>query len=398
MKQFLVVCSMKVVIHAVAFLVCAFHGLQAADTVRICTYNALKYSAQNEDGRNVHFRRVLDSIRPDILICQEVDDASLGVRFLTDVMTWTPFTASPFIDGPDTDNQILFDQSKFTFLGQRRIPTSLRDIAEFTLATMPTDGTDPDTIVIYSVHLKASNDDASAAQRTSEIRRLVTSITTNRYAIVAGDFNIYAPQEQAYTALVGNSAVRRFIDPIGTSWVRNDRAYAALYTQCTRKTTLGSCGGGVDGGVDDRFDFILFSEELAPRVVPGSYTAFGNDGVPRLNDAIDEPTNQRVSAAMAAALKCASDHLPVYVDVIIGDVQASVEGAEQLTPWIRLQGTTLVVDDVQDKSVAMLYDINGRMCMETVLQGPTARIDAGSLLPGVYALRVGSRWASFVMP
>ena len=184
----------------------------------------------------------------------------------------------------------------------------------------------------------------------------------------------------------------------GTQWVRNDRAYASFYTQCTRKTTLGSCGGGVDGGVDDRFDYILVSNELAPRVVPGSYTAFGNDGVPRLNDAIDEPTNQRVSAAMAAALKCASDHLPVYVDVIIGDVQASVEGAEQLTPWIRLQGTTLVVDDVQDKSVAMLYDINGRMCMETVLQGPTARIDAGSLLPGVYALRVGSRWASFVMP
>lgn len=389
---------MKVVIHAAVLLVCAFHGLQAADTVRICTYNALKYNTQNEEGRNVHFQRVLDSIRPDILLCQEVEDPSLGVRFLTEVLTWTPFGASPFINGPDTDNQILFDQSKFTFVGQRRISTTLRDIAEFTLATMPTNGTTPDTVVLYSVHLKASNDDASAAQRTAEVRRLVNSITTSRYAVVAGDFNIYSPQEQAYTALVGNSAIRRFVDPIGTSWVRNDRAYAALYTQCTRKTTLGSCGGGVDGGVDDRFDYILFSEELAPRVVPGSYTAFGNDGVPRLNEAIDEPVNQRVSAAMAASLKCASDHLPVYVDIIIGDVQAGVEGAQQTTPWLRLHGTTLVVSAAKDHEVAMLYDIKGRLCSETLLHGPTARIDAGSLLPGVYALRVGSRWASFVMP
>jgi hypothetical protein len=101
---------------------------------------------------------------------------------------------------------------------------------------------------------------------------------------------------------------------------------------------------------------------------------------------------------MAASLKCASDHLPVYVDVIIGDVQAGVEGAQQTTPWLRLHGTTLVVSAAKDHEVAMLYDINGRLCSETLLHGPTARIDAGSLLPGVYALRVGSRWTSIVIP
>lgn len=389
---------MKAVVFAVFVLCCTLYTSRAADTVRICTYNALKYSAQNEDGRIPHFRRVLDSIRPDILLCQEVDDASLGVRFVADVLTWTPFAASPFIDGPDTDNQILFAQDKFTYVGQRRITTTLRDIAEFTIATRPTNGLPPDTLVLYSVHLKASDDAASAAQRGREVGRMIASMTSARYAVIAGDFNIYSPQEVAYTDLVGSSATRRFVDPLGTTWVRNAAAYAQIYTQCTRRTTLGSCGGGVDGGVDDRFDYILVSTDLAPRVVPGSYTSFGNDGVARLNSAIDDPPNQRVSAEMAAALKCASDHLPVYVDVVLGDVQASVEGAANDASWLRLHGLSLEIDGLRDRDVVQIYDMQGRLWADHVVLGPSTSISVAGLPAGVYGVRVGTRWASVVLP
>lgn len=386
-----------VVLTLAAWLLC-WQSASAADTVRICTYNALKYSVSNEDGRIPLFKRVLDSIRPDILLCQEVDDASLGSRFPADVLTWASFAASPYIDGPDTDNQLLFDQAKFTYLGQRRITTTLRDIAEFTLATRPTNGLEPDTLVLYSVHLKASNDDASAAQRAREVDRLLASLTTHRYAVIAGDFNIYSPQEAAYTKLVGPAATRVFVDPLGTSWVRNSSTFAAIYTQCTRNVVLGSCGGGVDGGVDDRFDYILTSADLAGRVVPNSYTAFGNDGVPRLNSAIDDPPNQRVSAEMAAALKCASDHLPLYVDIVLGDVQASVEGAMEDSSWLRHDGNGIIITNINAGDAVQLFDVNGRLRLETSSASTSVRIDTSVLPAGAYGLRAGSRWTSIVLP
>jgi len=389
---------MNVVVPALVAVLLLWQPARAADTVRICTYNALKFSASNEDGRIPHFKRVLDSIRPDILLCQEVEDASLGVRFTSDVLTWTSFVASPYVNGPDTDNQILFDQDKFTFLGQRRIATSLRDIAEFTMATRPTNGLPPDTLVLYSLHLKASNDDASAAQRAREIDQLLASLTPHRYVIIAGDFNIYAPQEVAYTKLVGPAAARRFVDPLGTAWVRNSSGFAQYYTQCTRNVTLGQCGGGVDGGVDDRFDFILTSPELAGRVVPNSYTSFGNDGVPRLNSAIDDPPNQRVSAEMAASLKCASDHLPVYVDIILGDIQASVKGAQENSSWLSHDGSGIIVEGLLAGDAVQLFDINGRLRMETSSTTASLRIDTSMLPPGVYAVHAGTRWTSFVIP
>ncbi|MBU3740899.1 MAG: hypothetical protein FGM24_01290 [Candidatus Kapabacteria bacterium] len=389
---------MKVLVLALSLLCCTLQTSFAADTVRICTYNALKFNASNEDGRIPHFRRILDSIRPDVLLCQEVDDASLGARFVGEVLTWTPFAASPYINGPDTDCQILFAQDKFDYLGQRRITTTLRDIAEFTIATRPTNGLQPDTLVLYAVHLKASDDASSASQRTQEVRRLIAGMTNASYAVIAGDFNIYSPQEAAYTELVGPAATRRFVDPLGTTWARNTAAYAQIYTQCTRQTTMGSCGGGVDGGVDDRFDYILVSTELAPRIVQGSYTPFGNDGVARLNSAIDNPPNQRVSADMAAALKCASDHLPVYVDIILGDLQAGVEGAANNVEWLHLLDHALEIDVVRDRDVVQIYDMQGRLWADHVLIGPTARISVAGLPAGVYGVRAGTRWASFVLP
>lgn len=366
----------------------------AADTVRICTYNVLKFSAANEDGRVPQFARILDSIRPHLLVCQEVEDAAMGPRFVSSVCTWTSFAATPYIDGEDTDNMLLYDQTMFDFIGQRRISTTLRDIAEFTVATRPTNGTQPDTIVLYSVHLKASDDSQSAAQRAAEVDRMLAEMSSRSGVIICGDMNIYGPNEAAYTKLVGSSATRRFIDPLGTSWARNDTRYAGIYTQCTRKTTIGTCGGGVDGGLDDRFDLILVSQQLANRIVPGSLTPFGNDGVPRLNESIDEPVNQRVSAEMAAALKCASDHLPLYMDIILGDVQASIQGAVTDTSWYHIESSALVIDDAVPGAVLRLYDIAGRLRLERLVTATPMRIELTGLPAGTYGLNVGTRWTA----
>lgn len=386
---------MKLLLRYLAWAVVAVtctSAVRATDTIRLCTYNALKFSLANEDGRVPLFHLILDSLRPDIMVCQEVEDATLGPRFVSDVLTYASFASSPFIDGEDTDNQLLYDQNKFAFISQRRISTTLRDIAEFIVATTPANGIQPDTLVLYSVHLKASDGSSEAAQRAVEVNTLMSTVTAHRYAVICGDLNLYTPNETAYKAITSASAVRRFVDPLGTNWVRNTAASAAIYTQCTRFTTLGSCGGGVSGGLDDRFDFIFVSEPLESRLVPGSYRPFGNDGVPRLNASIDEPPNTLVSASMSAALKCASDHLPLSVDLILGETPAGIDDVVQpveLSPNPSTGRFQILLQ--KPGHTIRVYNTHGKLVYESLTTQEVETVNLDAQPVGVYQIRY-DRW------
>lgn len=353
----------------------------ASDTLRVCSYNLLKFSQDNEDGRIPQFKRILDSIRPDIVVCSEVADASVGPRFVSEVLTYEPFAATPYHDGPDTEITVLYNQRVLRLLGTKRIPTELRDIFETTLEHLDSQGVPDDTLVVYGVHLKASSSTSDEQQRTREVTALTSRMTTSRNVIVAGDYNVYRPDEPALQALIGPSAIRRFIDPLGSNWRRNDASCASYYTQCTRATTISGCGGGVDGGIDDRFDFILPSAELAPRVLTSTYTAFGNDGAIRFNRSINDPPNQKVSTEIAAALLCASDHLPIYVDVVLGDIPASVDESGQRQWWTSDGHTITIAPGTPDVSV---YSSQGRRVAFLPTSSATQRLE--DLPTGAYIL------------
>ena len=51
---------------------------------------------------------------------------------------------------------------------------------------------------------------------------------------------------------------------------------------------------------------------------------FRRDGLDRLNSSINAPTNMLVSEEISNALQSASDHLPVFAEVILGDIHAGV--------------------------------------------------------------------------
>jgi hypothetical protein len=368
----------------------AFVGttVHAQTPLRLCTYNVLKWSESNEDGRMARFRTILDSIRPSILVAQEVDDPAFGPRFIAEVFSFGQYAATPFIDGNDTDNTLLYDQTKLQLLSQRRIATALRDIAEFVLVVNPEEGRLPDTLVVYSLHLKASDGTAEARQRTDEVRAMLQSMSPVPNIIVCGDFNIYSPNEQAYQALVGGSATRRFIDPLGTTWQRNSSSFASFYTQCTRVTTLGQCGGGVDGGLDDRFDFILASNELFPSLVPNTYTVLGNDGLSRVNSSITSPPNQKVSVAMAEALLCASDHLPVFVDFVLGQRVASIV-TERLLPVVQSRNGSLLIRNVAVGATIRISDVAGREWYKADVTSVPMNVSVQHLPAGAYVFNAG---------
>ena len=94
-------------------------------------------------------------------------------------------------------------------------------------------------------------------------------------------------------------------------WVRNESAHISKFTQSTRTDNLGD--GGATGGLDDRFDFILFSDHFTAKdpdlkYMDGSYKVIGNDGA-HFNTSIIDGSNGSVPDSIAEAIHIASDCL-----------------------------------------------------------------------------------------
>ncbi|MBP6335575.1 MAG: hypothetical protein KA444_08900, partial [Bacteroidia bacterium] len=132
--------------------------------------------------------------------------------------------------------------------------------------------------------------------------------------IVCGDFNLYGSTEPAYQKLLldtgGNEG--HFIDPITMTGTWNDPLYSIRHTQSPRVRALGD--GGSTGGMDDRFDLVLYSQAISlnggMKYINNSQIAYGNDGT-LYNDSINHPSNTAVSPTIANALHNAADHIPV---------------------------------------------------------------------------------------
>ena len=279
---------------------------------KIMSYNLLNYPADSA-VRVPYFRTIMNSVNPDILVVCEMTSRQGVNSFLKSVMNYSSVTydSGRFIDGPDTDNAIFFKKDKFNFISNTPIKTELRDISVFRIS----DKFFMDTLLILTVHLKANlADSLLRAAEIDSLRKYTNSLPAGTNFIVAGDFNIYSSNESAYKKLIKDNPADdgNFTDPLVMTGVWNNSSYAANHTQSTRTRSFGN---GATGGLDDRFDMILNSNAVKNsggiKLIPGTYTAYGNDGN-HYNDSINMVPNTAVSQAIADALHYASDHLPVY--------------------------------------------------------------------------------------
>lgn len=291
--------------------------LSAQEIVKIVTYNVLNYP-QNSYTRNAYFEKIFDEIDADIVVVEEIESQSGVDQFRSQVLG-PKFKSATFIDGPDDDKALFYRDSLFTFISNTPINTQLRDINEFKIAHKFT----ADTLIIYAVHLKASDgtdNEQKRLQEVTELRNESDQLQPGTYFMVLGDFNIYNSYEPAYQKLLDQSNSGYFLDPINSpGYWHNNSGFAVIHTQATRTDDIGD--GGSTGGLDDRFDQILVSESILQDggidYVEGSYYAFGNDGN-HFNDAINYGTNSAVSSDIADALYYGSDHLPVVASFDFG--------------------------------------------------------------------------------
>jgi hypothetical protein len=287
------------------------------------TYNILNYPGSDANTRNPYFRTIIRNSNPDVLVVGEMQSQAGMDGFLNNVLNQTGnnWSAGTFINGPDTDNGIFFKTGKFIFIGNKVIKTVLRDINEFKIihVNYPTD-----TLRIYAVHLKASEGSTNEQQRAAEVdslRKVTNLLPANSCYFVCGDFNIYGATESAYQKLlqVNGNQLGHFVDALSMPGDWNNINYAMYHTQSPRVRQF---GGGSNGGMDDRFDMILYSNAMATNgrivYVNNSLTPYGNDGH-HFNDSINKRPNTAVADSIADALHYAADHIPVYATFTFGN-------------------------------------------------------------------------------
>ena len=238
------------------FLLWAGYAHAQVDTLRIATYNILNFPGSTGTARLPHFRTVINSIDPDILVVQELLSEMGLTTFLDSVMNHdgNVYQAVAFIDGNDTDNSLFYKHERITLVSNRNIATDLRDISEYVLSSSGL------RFRIYSLHLKASQGSDNEQRRLAEVtilRDSLNALDASSHFMVMGDYNIYDSSEPAFEMLAGDQTDNdgRVFDPIDSpgNW-HNSAAFAGIHTQSTRTAQF---GGGATGGLDDRFDLIL---------------------------------------------------------------------------------------------------------------------------------------------
>ena len=358
-----------------------FIGILNASSVRLMTYNLLNY--QDDNDRESDFALIINQTQPDIIIAQEVVGETGYSNFKSDVldiMEPNIWSGAPFINqSAQQDIALFYKQDIFSFVVTNAIHTAqssgTRDVIEWVLIH------DASGIEfnLYGVHLKASSGNSNANQRLEEatiLRQYLDELAANSYFIVGGDFNIYSnnsSSEPAFDMLTsgnnGNSG--QLFDPINRigHW-HNNSSFADVHTQSPRITSF---GGGANGGMDDRFDWLFVSQALLDETssmhyIQDTYLAYGNDGN-HFNDAINNGNNNLVSDDIADALHDASDHLPVYMDVWFDDLTYSDQGiiisevmvnpssvSDSYGEWFEIMNITDTIVDINGWAIR---DMNG---------------------------------------
>ena len=315
----------------------AFKGLHAQENFKLMFYNVLNFPLEDAvPNRLQYLELVLDDYRPDIFMVCELNNISGAntimstLEFLNPNYQSATFELNTSDDNlgnqNDLQNFIYYDSSKFILDSQSIVTSIFRDFNHYRMKINSLEvDTNPVFIDFIVCHLKASSGTENQALRFQMVEDLIAYLDTlpsDSNVVLAGDFNVYTSSEAAFQELIDsdNNNNIDFIDPadqIG-SW-HNNTNYIDVMTQSTRTQTG---FGGATGGFDDRFDFIMTSEnmETNPEIkfIENTYKVFGNNAnVQCYNQAINSSdcSGADYSSFIRNALHNFSDHLPVTLEL-----------------------------------------------------------------------------------
>jgi len=200
---------------------------------------------------------------------------------------------------------------------------------------------------------------------------------------------------------MNNNSNISFNDPVNQSgdW-HNNYAFRDYHTQSTHSQDNGCASWG---GMDDRFDFVLISNDIKNgskhiKYLDGSYWAVGQDGNHFNKGLLDAPTNVSVPSNVLNALGKNSDHLPVTLKlsvaqpVGIDEFQYSlftdVSFVNPVSKNLRLNLSA----SSPGSALLSIYDLTGKVMIQKILSltkgGSMYSVDLSNLNPGLYIIRL----------
>jgi len=403
----------------VLFIVLGAFTVRAQDTLTFLQYNLLNYgnftsycttTNNNVSRKNGYIGTIVHYVKPDIFTVNEITGARAYHKNLLDNalntggVNYYRMATSLSPDDAYLVNMLYYNKNKLGLASHTIAQTDVRNVDVYKLYYKSANLNQGDTTFIYCVvaHLKAGNSTSDAAKRAVMAKNTMDYIAThnpdNNYLLM-GDFNLYTDQESAFQQFINYTIPAiRFSDPVNQigDW-HNNQKYSLYHTQSTH--TSGGCAVG--GGMDDRFDFILLSNNVKygnkkVKYVSGSFHVVGQDGK-HFNLAIDDsPTNTSVPANVLNALYNNSDHLPVTLKVAVDQPT----GIPQFRSVIEQLSFTNPVKDVfnfrvsADRATSLqveVFSLVGKKVMQrqfSVYRGNSQKtMDISNLPKGLYILR-----------
>lgn len=314
-----------------AFIVCI--SVFAQETINAMTYNLFYFPSSLPANRELILRDILDEYQPDLFMVCELETEVGADLILNSSLANQSATFSRAVFYPDTSssstslqNMVFFNTEKLVLINQQILPTDYRDISQYTfrLNTLEQD-TNPIHLEVFVAHLKSSTGTANQQARLAMVEVFTNALETitnpNSYVLFTGDFNLYTSSEPAYQKIISLDNAIRMIDPINAVGSWHDNAnFQYLHTQCTRVSNSGFGGGqasGASGGMDDRFDFIMMSQNFNTSAdfyyVENTYKAYGNNGNCLDKDVNSPDCTGTYSLQLRDNLYWMSDHLPVVM-------------------------------------------------------------------------------------
>ncbi len=407
------------------FIVLGTLSAKAQDTLTFLQYNLLNYgnfpsycpsSINNVSRKTGYIGIIVHYVKPDIFTVNEMTtkrsyhDSLLNNGLNTDGVDYYAKASDTFSNGYQyTMNVLYYNKSKLGEAGHTIAQTYIRDIDVYKLYYKSANLNQGDTTFIYCVvaHLKAGRDyngsTANQDKRKDMAKNTMDYIAAhhpdNNYLLM-GDFNLYTDQEPAFQEFINYKvAAIRFNDPVNQigDW-HNNYNYRMVQSQSTHTTSNGCAS---TGGLDDRFDFILLSNNVKNgtkkvKYVPGSFHVVGQDGK-HFNKAVnDAPENTSVPANVLNALYQNSDHLPVTLKVSVNQpvgIRKAYSVIDKLS-FVNPVKDVLSIKVNADKATTLqvdVYSLVGKIVLQrrfTVGRGFSHQsMNVSSLPKGLYILR-----------
>ena len=385
-------------------------SLTAQENMKLMFYNILNFPSEDAvPNRLQYLELILDDYRPDLFMVCELNDESGADTILNSLQFLNPnydravfeFNTSDdtLSNQNDLQQMLFFDSSKFILESQTAVTTIFRDFNHYRLKLNTVDqDTNPIILDVIVCHLKASSgstNQASRLQMVNDLQTYLNSFPSDSNVVLAGDFNVYTNSEPAFQELIDVTNNITFVDPANRigSW-HNNPNYIDVMTQSTRTQT--GLGGSI-GGFDDRFDFIMTSDNMSTNpelsFVPGSYDVYGNNEN-------SQCYNQEINSSDCSgsdyplfirdALYLFSDHLPVLLELETNQTLSTPEIA--LLEAISIKGSNVVESQIQlevqpelinDLSIE-IYNSYGQLVNRLNVNSSLITLETSKLSNGIY--------------